>query len=112
MNRRLDLIRSPKHREKFCRAVDKITGCRKAFGCKRGEVICPIALAVEVTLQNDMKNIPIGEGVRLAWRKALDPEAVKQIIKDVFFTPRKYYPEKTRDEIVDEVSIELKGRKY
>lgn len=84
-------IRNQKARGKFCQYMNRIFGCRDVYMCN---VACPFYLWGEVIDLMDLKNLPLGEAIRLCVRASIDREDGKKIIKEAIEGKAKVYPPK------------------
>jgi len=82
---------------KFCRAMDKELGCKSAFGCTTDDyahcISCPVAMMFTVKNLMDIKNLPIGEALRLSFRQDVDAKKAREILREAL-QDKKYYPKK------------------
>lgn len=75
MIKKIDLIRNPKYRNKFCIKLNKSIGCQQAHYCPMLRVpdpekpFCTFWVLTEVIYLMDIKNIPLGEAIRLVQRR-------------------------------------------
>lgn len=92
-NRSIDLFKEPGNFTKFCVKMDKVFGCRKAFGCN---VSCPLWFAREVQYLVNEKGMTIGEAHRACMRADVPDKVAKEIIKDAVLgeiNGKKEYPQ-------------------
>lgn len=82
----METIKNWKLLNKFCLKRDKVFHCRQLCEIIKGrcDVICPLIHLQETIRLMEMKNLPLGEAMRLAVRASIKKEDAKKLLEEVF----------------------------
>lgn len=89
-------IANAKLRGKFCTKINKIFGCRDAYGCR---IACPLNLWILTKMGMQEKNQTLGEALRLSIRESVDKGEGRRIIRDVMKNRHTEYPDISHEKI-------------
>ena len=80
--------------KKFCEAMDRHYGCKRAFGTSRdgyGQCkACPLATAEAAMYLMNLKNMPMGEAVKQTLRGPVSADEAHEILQAYARQPRPY----------------------
>lgn len=96
MRNRNCILEDPGLLRKFCKAMDKTYGCRRAFGASRdayGECkACPLATAEKAMWLMRHKGMTMGDAVKSTLRESIAHDEAKEILAEASAAEKEPYP--------------------
>jgi len=93
---KLCIIEDQRLLRKFCEAMDRHYGCKRAFGTSRDRygscVACPLATAEAAMYLMNLKGLPMGEAVKQTLRNPISGEEAFEILT-AYARGREPYPD-------------------